>query len=600
MNDHTNRQYYHQPSPHKRDFVRRLKKISKPRAILYGLLFLVTALSLVGLLASRLLVQESQDQRSEASGGATVTSAQMYLDPPYAVRNMGGNSGSVVQTTLKTNLGRAVTGLSFGLEFDSSAVGSIQFQLDPQYASAYIVSSQNIGQNTQMFMVFQTTPNNALAINPGTLGTLQITLTPEFEGSNQSISVVKFIPQNSTTNMPNQAVVLGSTNEIISFTPSNGLIVLNGSGPTSVVPTVSMSWRASPTANWTEISGQNFEFADNMIVRAAINLDAIEPQLSTLPPGAVKKPAFQLRVTNGTIERGVRVSEGWPGTQSQNIVQDYKVIADGSQKALVLLRADGSVAPGQQIPLLTGDSIDVRVNSRYVLNGVAVQCKHDDQVVIFKEGSPQNQMATGMCDNDSQRVVTNGTVAPPTVPTPTPPAFVPQFVPQVKISHRTSQSADPWIDITDQSIQFNELKTYKMVLNRPAIQPANIPDENQLLAFRVQVTRGAVSRGTLVQVINDTGPSGNYIQDFKVVTVNGQSKVVLIDSSGAAIPNQELPFSPGDTLDLRVNLHHNYDGNTHTCKENDILVRNPIGYPEQQVQIGVCENQSQKVLGWQN
>lgn len=600
MNDQTNRQYNRQASLRTRKFVQQLKKISKPRAVLYGLLIFVSVLSLVGLLASTLLVQESQDQRSEASGGATVTSAQMYLDPPYAVRNMGGNSGSIVQTTLKTNLGRAITGISFGLEYDAVAVNSIQFQLNSQYVGAYVVSSQQVGQNKRLFMVYQITPNNAVAINPGTLGTVQITLTPEFEASNESISLVKFIPQNPTTNMPNQAVVLGSTNEIISFNPSNGLLVLNASGPASVVPTVNLSWRPNPTANWTEISGQNFEFAENMIVRAVINVDAIEPQLSSLPSGAVKKPSFQLRVTNGAIERGVRVSEGWPGSQPQNIVQDYKVIADGSQKALVLLASDGSVVSGQQIPLLTGDSVDVRVNSRYVVNGVAVQCKHDDQVVIFKEGSPQNQMAIGACDNDSRRVVTNGAVAPPTAPTPTPPAFVPQFVPQVKIFQRASQSADPWVEITSQSIVFDESKTYKMVLNRPAIRPTGIPDANQLVAFRVQVTRGAVSRGTLVQVNDDTGPSGNYVQDFKLVTVDGQSQVVLVDSTGEAIPNQELPFISGDSLDIRVNLHHNYDGSTYTCKEDDLLVSNPIGRPQDQSQIGVCDNQSRKVLGWQN
>ncbi len=580
-------------------FRKAFRKVSKPKLLIFGFVLLISLVSLIGLVASSLLVQEEQDQRSQASEGmpeVIVTASNIYVDPLFARYS----NSSVVETNLKINVGRPITGVSFALQYNTADVSDIEFQLNSQYSSGYVVTRNILDGNKAMFVIYQYEPNDQLAITSGDLGVLKVTAKTEFQ-QQSAMSIVSFVPQDPSKTWPNQAVVLNRSDEIISLNATNGLVLVAGTPfSNAVVPPVTFSYRTSQTGEWTPVSdaATTLDFQDGTILRATVKKNLVQP--TQLPVGTDLKPSFRMEVKDaGGAGRGVKVAQGWQGNIPENYVQDLKVMTVNSQKVLAIMNQDGSPQSGQYWPFNPTDVFEIAVNARFVTSGLAIQCTNAGGLVIFPEGNPQGQQQLGSCSNNSLKSLRWGGAGASTSPTPTPPAFSPSSVPLVQISWFDAAANPPtYKAITTSNYNFLNDVAYRLLLNKSTILPALPASVTEQAAFRVTVKNGAITRGTIVG--NGTiGGSGNYVIDIKPTTVGGQRVLVLQNINGTIVPNQQVVFLPGDRIDVTVNLHRTSNNWNYTCKENNLLVTNPVGAPEQQVTIGSCVNSSLKSVTWQ-
>lgn len=113
----------------------------------------------------------------------------------------------------------------------------------------------------------------------------------------------------------------------------------------------------------------------------------------------------------------------------------------------------------------------------------------------------------------------------------------------------------------------------------------------------------------LVQWMPDgsySGGTGKLFAKWKAVS-QGDNVYIEIPTTlttgvaNLANPGQRLLFEPGDTLEMRANVHmQNYPnpGVSRTCKVEGTIVEAPIGNPTSQVEIGPCRNNSAFRVLW--
>lgn len=185
-------------------------------------------------------------------------------------------------------------------------------------------------------------------------------------------------------------------------------------------------------------------------------------------------------------------------------------------------------------------------------------------------------------------------------PSPQPsmvPDFAPVQVPPLKLFHRRANSSDQWVEIAqgaNSTYRFDVNYIYKLSLDASKIIPTNLGQSTESLGFRART-----NAKTLVQQVNSKGPSGNYVQDFRIKQgANGVSQFVFVDASGAQIPGQTMDFRDGESVSFTVNLHRTLTGFSYTCKQDNDLIKSTEGKPETQQSIGVCNNQSLKNVYW--
>jgi len=608
-----------------------LQRTSKPKLLLYGsavFLFLITVL---GLIASSLLVREQQDQRSQASEPG-VTVAQISFNPFFARTS----NTEIFDVPVKMATGRPMTGASFAVRYNAAEVEVTDFVMNPQYASAFRVDKQiDSAQGRGLFVLTQTAPNDGVTMSNADVGVLKVRAKTPFSGSN-GLSLLSFLPQRTDgSHLPNQAVVLNMNNEIISLNPANSFGVVAGAPYGGItIPQSKMSYRMSLAEEWTDITGQNFQFRENMFVRLAIRKDQTNPSLAVMPQGATFQPGFWIRVveSNGTTVRATKVAQGRPGQVDHNYVQDVKIMKVNGQMVVAVLDGNSNPIPNETIPFNPGDYLDSRVNAKIMYNSAGLEfgCTQENKLIINPIGNPSAQQQLGSCTNNSARTArwdagvvpptatpTTGTVPPTATPTTgtVPPTATPTttaagptpFIPKLQVNHRMGSEAWTTVPATQQTFAFVDGMTLRVSLNR-ASSPSVLPVLSSLPAgtverpaYRLRVfDANNVQRGDVLvrQGIIGTG-SGNFIQDFKVATVNGQRVLQVLDmATGLPVSGQQLAFNVGDTFDVRMNFHWVLNGQSRTCKEDNNVVENPDGRPELQQVVGTCANQSRTSLRW--
>lgn len=605
-----------------------LQRTSKPKMLLYGSALFLFLITVLGLIASSLLVREQQDQRSQASEPG-VTVAQIRFNPFFARTS----NTEIFDVPVKMATGRPMTGASFAVRYNAAEVEVVDFVMNPQYASAFAVGKQiDPSQGRASFALFQSSPNDGVTMSNADVGVLKVRAKTPFSASN-GLSTITFVPQrNDGSHLPNQAVVLNMNNEIISLNPSNSFAVVAGAPYGGItIPQSKMSYRMSLAEEWTDITGQNFQFRENMFVRLSIRKDQTNPSLAVMPQGATFQPGFWVRVVepNGTAVRGTKVAQGRPGQVDHNFIQDVKIMKVNGQMVVAVLDGNSNPIPNETIPFNPGDYLDSRVNAKIMYNsaGLEFACKQDNTVIINPIGNPSAQQQLGSCTNNSARTArwdagvvpptatpTTGAVPPTATPTTgaVPPTATPTtvatgptpFIPKLQVNHRMGSEAWTTIPSAQFNFSFVDGMTLRVSLNRPAIVPSlsTLPTGTvERAAYRLYVfDANNVQRGDVLvrQGIIGTG-SGNFIQDFKVATVNGQRVLQVLDmATGLPVAGQQVAFNVGDKFDVRMNFHWVLNGQSRTCKEDNNIVENPETRPDLQQVVGQCRNDAATVLRW--
>lgn len=213
--------------------------------------------------------------------------------------------------------------------------------------------------------------------------------------------------------------------------------------------------------------------------------------------------------------------------------------------------------------------------------------------------------------------------APPATATPTPGVNGDiGVVPIMQLVNDRWQSLPTTFDFTD----FAGTELLPKYL-RTEISQANVFSpwwrESTSVGFRMRVRmangnyraviplEGQINPNTteLVQWMPDgsySGGTGKLFAKWKVVS-QGDNVYIEIPTTlttgvaNLANPGQRLLFEPGDTLEVRANVHmQNYPnpGVSRTCKVDGTIVEAPIGNPTSQVEIGPCRNNSAFRVVW--
>lgn len=611
--------YGQKPPTEKRKKTRRLGSLStflartsKVKLALSALVFVAVLAGLVGLWASTQVVKETQDQRSQAAEGNTVTEANIYFPSTFQrVTNT-----ETVDVPVKVTLQRAVTGVSFSVSYDSTKLEVLDFVVNPAFASAYAVAKEvDPTNNRANFIVFQPTANDNQVLLAGEIGSLKVRPLQTFVGQSGT-SAINFMPQRTDgSHLPNQASVKDGIAEVISLNPGQGFIVLAGAPyANATIAQVSLSKRMNQADPWEAIGADAIEFVSGMSVRMVVNKNVL-PSGVALPLGTQLRPSFIVKVVApGGSVRGTLIRDGRQGGNADNLLQDFATIADGSQQKIVLLDDSNQPILDNQVTFRSGDRLDIAVNMKFVENSFVISCLTNSQLTANPLGDPTHQIDLDeTCSNLSLKSIGWGSASvsptPTTVPgqptnTPTPtPTLHPllqQSIPALKVTQRGA-SGGTWQEITTPQFSFVDGTNLRVVLNRTDLLPlySSLPaGVTQAPSYRLRVmTPAGTSRGTLYRD-GWLGGSGNYIQDYKITTVSGSTVIQVVNDQGQPVSGQQLPFLTGDTLSFEINMKLVQGQTVFGCQFNGNAITYPLGSPSDLTVFGQCLNSSLKQVSW--
>lgn len=425
-----------------------------------------------------------------------------------------------------------------------------------------------------------------------------------------------------------------------------------------------LQYAASSSGIWQQLPNRFDRFNLGGTIKSLIRVNDIDPtwRVAGLSPafrlriknaqGVYKQTTINGETTNVLVNYQPNGS-----LASGQFWVNWNVV--GNSNELKFIQMPGTTNKLQFDP---GDTVEVTINLRREQNGVSYVCKENNQLIVAPIGRPEEEEILGPCRNNSLVTVTYAegiapntcqcdlgvvmnnacyvgvtatctsqvacactstgpsvtptpttrpsatptpTTSPNGSPTPTPTVAPTPYVPQVSVNYRMS-TAENWTAISGptNTFEFRPGMTLRMNLNRGSVRPlySSLPaGTSDIAAFRLRIfDQNNQQRGSTLVHEGIIGASGNFIQDYKITTVNSTNMITVLDSSGQPISGQTIQFNNGDKLDIRVNMKwlESSIQQVSSCTEGNQYVKYPNGRPNEQVVIGPCLNQSIKNLIW--
>lgn len=424
-----------------------------------------------------------------------------------------------------------------------------------------------------------------------------------------------------------------------------------------------LQYVASSSGTWHQLPNQFNGFNVGGTIKSLIRVNDIDPswRVEGLSPafrlrvknaqGVYKQTTIDGQTTNVLVNYQPNGS-----IASNQFWVNWSVV--GTNQLKYVQQANST----NKLQLDPGDTIEVTINLRREQNGVSYVCKENNQLIVAPISRPEEEQVLGPCRNNSLTTATYAegiavntcqcdlgvvmnnacyvgvtasctsqvactctnagpsptptpttrpsatptpTNSPNSSPTPTPTVAPTPYVPQVNINYRMS-TAENWILISGASntFEFRPGMTLRMNLNRGSVRPlySALPaGTTDIAAFRLRIfDPNNQQRGSTLVHEGVIGASGNFIQDYKITTVNSTNMITVLDANGQPISGQTLQFNHGDKLDIRANMKW-LEASTQlvsSCTESNQYVKYPNGRPNEQMVIGSCLNQSIKTLIW--